>query len=310
MSLKPARTNLRPVHTCPASLLILVVLTLAATPAAADRWYEDYQRAVALVETGECSTEAIQLLGAASVARPEAGRKARTYALRNLDYLPYYQLARAFLACDHPALVSRFVESSRTQGAATAEELAAVEKQLRDLAANRSAASEAAAKLAALEQRRSELAREIAQLDKQRQQLSGELETARAEIAAEQSRTLSPILEDRPVIGFAAGATDIDGAGRIALARVAGMLAVTRLPVRVEGHTDSTGTDSANQTISEQRAQAVQAFLIEQGVAAENTEATGFGADRPLADNSTAEGRDLNRRVEVVVVMPGQGPDS
>lgn len=77
--------------------------------------------------------------------------------------------------------------------------------------------------------------------------------------------------------------------------------------LRVEGYTDSRGSPSTNQQLSLRRAEAVRDFLIAHGVAAEQIEADGYGADRPIADNSSAEGRANNRRVEIVVA-PASGP--
>lgn len=71
------------------------------------------------------------------------------------------------------------------------------------------------------------------------------------------------------------------------------------LKLRVEGHTDSQGVPSANQALSEKRAQAVMAWLTSHGVAAGRLAAKGFGQDKPLADNGTEAGRAKNRRVEL-----------
>lgn len=67
----------------------------------------------------------------------------------------------------------------------------------------------------------------------------------------------------------------------------------------VEGHTDSTGTDQYNQRLSEQRASNVADYLIDNGVRASAITVFGFGESRPKASNDTAEGRQLNRRVEI-----------
>ena len=72
--------------------------------------------------------------------------------------------------------------------------------------------------------------------------------------------------------------------------------------VQVEGHTDSTGAAAYNQTLSENRAGAVRSYLSRQGVDASRLAAVGYGATRPIADNSTAAGRAQNRRVEVLIV--------
>ena len=72
--------------------------------------------------------------------------------------------------------------------------------------------------------------------------------------------------------------------------------------VRVEGHTDDRGDDAKNLDLSQRRAQAVVAFLIEQGVAAERLEAQGFGETKPKEPNTTPASRAKNRRVEFHIV--------
>lgn len=70
------------------------------------------------------------------------------------------------------------------------------------------------------------------------------------------------------------------------------------LKAKIEGHTDSIGTDSYNQTLSLKRANAVRDALIEKGVEANRLEAVGYGESKPIANNATKDGRAENRRVE------------
>jgi outer membrane protein OmpA-like peptidoglycan-associated protein len=87
---------------------------------------------------------------------------------------------------------------------------------------------------------------------------------------------------------------------RTALARVASVLRkYDKTEITVAGHTDNVGSASYNRELSLRRADAVRLFLIEQGVAPSRLHAMGFGFDRPVASNATAEGRALNRRVEL-----------
>ena len=71
--------------------------------------------------------------------------------------------------------------------------------------------------------------------------------------------------------------------------------------MQVEGYTDSVGGDEYNQKLSENRANAVHDFLVQNGVPAANVTATGYGKNKPVADNGTAAGRAQNRRVNLVV---------
>jgi outer membrane protein OmpA-like peptidoglycan-associated protein len=89
---------------------------------------------------------------------------------------------------------------------------------------------------------------------------------------------------------------------REALARLSGIvLAHQGLKLEVEGHTDSTGSDALNQTLSEQRAGTVRAYLVQQGLSGDSITAQGLGKSAPVADNGTAAGRQKNRRVELIV---------
>jgi outer membrane protein OmpA-like peptidoglycan-associated protein len=72
--------------------------------------------------------------------------------------------------------------------------------------------------------------------------------------------------------------------------------------VRIEGHTDSIGTDAYNQKLSQRRANAVQAYLVNKGIDASRLESVGYGESRPIDDNKTAAGRANNRRTEFNVI--------
>jgi outer membrane protein OmpA-like peptidoglycan-associated protein len=72
--------------------------------------------------------------------------------------------------------------------------------------------------------------------------------------------------------------------------------------VEVAGHTDSTGSDAYNQSLSERRAGSVSSYLTSQGVAQQRVITVGMGESRPVADNTTDSGRQANRRVEITMV--------
>lgn len=75
--------------------------------------------------------------------------------------------------------------------------------------------------------------------------------------------------------------------------------------IEVTGHTDNTGSDAYNYTLSERRATTVAHYLQAQGVAAQRFSTRGIGEAQPIADNSTAEGRAQNRRVEIRLIPVG-----
>lgn len=75
-----------------------------------------------------------------------------------------------------------------------------------------------------------------------------------------------------------------------------------KVVIRIDGHTDSDGTETHNQTLSENRAKAVYNYIIEQGIPADRLSSKGFGETLPIADNDTEEGKKMNRRVEFMVI--------
>jgi outer membrane protein OmpA-like peptidoglycan-associated protein len=101
---------------------------------------------------------------------------------------------------------------------------------------------------------------------------------------------------------FDSGQFTLRPLAREKLAKISGIvLAYPSLMLAVEGNTDSVGTEEFNQTLSENRANSVRTYLTKQGVPESSTTATGFGKTRPVASNDTADGRQQNRRVELIV---------
>jgi len=77
--------------------------------------------------------------------------------------------------------------------------------------------------------------------------------------------------------------------------------------VEVAGHTDNTGSDSYNQSLSERRAGSVSTYLTSQGINSQRLITVGMGEQRPVADNNSAAGRQANRRVEITMVPLSAG---
>gem|GEM_PF-5742086 len=136
----------------------------------------------------------------------------------------------------------------------------------------------------------------------------------RAALQARLLASLSGILETRSeargmVVTLADVLFDTDKASltpdaRERLSKLAGILMAYPDPfqLEIEGHTDSTGSQDYNQQLSEERAQSVRDYLVQAGLAADKIVAVrGFGKTKPIASNDTPEGRQVNRRVEIVV---------
>lgn len=187
-------------------------------------------------------------------------------------------------------------ETERTRmEAMTAEELreeaARREQQAREEAAAARRLAEAQASEIQLARREAELATEAAQSMQRRLDYLELRETDRGVVV-----TLGDVL-------FASGETTLQPQARNQLDDVVKLVqGEPDKQIRIEGHTDSTGSSSANMRISRLRAEAVRDALIEQGISGDRIQAVGMGEDFPIASNETAEGRRKNRRVDVILL--------
>jgi len=187
-----------------------------------------------------------------------------------------------------------------------AEQAAAAARE-QQLAAQAAAEQAAKEKAAALEQQRAA----EAETEKARQ-AAAKAEAEKAELRAQLLSQLNSILQTRDSarglivnmsdVLFDTGSATLKPGAREKLAKISGiLLAHPGLTLQIEGHTDSVGTDEFNQQLSERRADSVRDFLAEQGVPGSAITARGFGKTQPVASNDTPEGRQRNRRVELVV---------
>ncbi len=149
-----------------------------------------------------------------------------------------------------------------------------------------------------------------AQAEQARLQAEQEKEQTRARLLQQLNQVLQTresargLIVDMPDVLFDTGKYTLKPGARERLAKVAGILmAYPDLHVQVEGHTDNVGGVDFNQQLSEKRAAAVRDFLVQQGVKSTDIESRGFGMDQPVATNATATGRQLNRRVDLVVSL-------
>ena len=196
-----------------------------------------------------------------------------------------------------------------------AEAMAAAEEAARQREAADAARAAALAQQQAL-QAEAEKARSAAQdahaarqeADRLRQQAEQEKAELRARLLQQLNRILETRDSARGLISnmsdvlFETGSFNLRPAARERLAKVSGiMLAYPELRMDVEGHTDSVGGDAYNQRLSEQRANSVREYFVQQGVPEANIGARGFGKSQPIADNTSPQGRQQNRRVELVL---------
>jgi outer membrane protein OmpA-like peptidoglycan-associated protein len=101
---------------------------------------------------------------------------------------------------------------------------------------------------------------------------------------------------------FATGKAELQPGAATTIQRLANFLEeYPEKTVLIEGFTDSTGSADFNQGLSERRALSVRQALVNAGLSPERISTAGFGMSRPVADNATAEGRQRNRRVEIVI---------
>lgn len=136
-------------------------------------------------------------------------------------------------------------------------------------------------------------------MDRQEAKLRAQLEGTGVSV----TRTGDTIILNMPGnITFATGSADLNPSFFGVLQSVALVLKeFDKTIIDVAGHTDSVGSEQSNQLLSERRANTVGQYLMSQGIMAERIAMVGYGESRPIASNDTAEGRALNRRVELTL---------
>jgi outer membrane protein OmpA-like peptidoglycan-associated protein len=143
-------------------------------------------------------------------------------------------------------------------------------------------------------------AEQKARLDAEKKAADAQADLARLAAVKEEARGLVITLSGSVL--FTSNKSELLPAAQDRLSQVADALMANKdRKLTVEGHTDSRGSSSYNQVLSQQRADAVRSYLISRGYPGALIEARGIGEDRPVADNASAEGRANNRRVEIIV---------
>jgi outer membrane protein OmpA-like peptidoglycan-associated protein len=209
-------------------------------------------------------------------------------------------------------------KADRARAEAEQAEILRVQETQRAAAANasRAAAEADAARIVAqakAESDRAENGKRTAEADAERaRQAAMQAEREKQELRQQLIAQFNAILQTRDSprglvvnmsdVVFDTGQYTLKPGAREKLAKISGIIqAHPGLKIEVEGHTDSTGTSEYNQKLSENRADAVRSFLVQAGIDSSLIVARGFGKDKPVASNDSAVGRQLNRRVEMVV---------
>jgi outer membrane protein OmpA-like peptidoglycan-associated protein len=284
----------------------VIMMARAAAQTAEDARLIALQRQVEQQTAAANDAAAQRELDMIAKARTESARAQRAEAAR--------------AAADEARVRAEDAADRLAQEKAAAEQASARSAQERAEADAMRAAAERAKSEA--EQATQALAQQKAEADAARQASEAEAARARSDAQqAEQDKTalrarlreqLNIILQTRESarglivnmsdVLFDSGKATLRPGAREKLAKVAGIvLAYPGLNLEVEGHTDAVGAADYNQDLSEHRAQAVRAFLMQQGISTASIVARGFGKEQPVATNGTAAGRQQNRRVELIV---------
>ena len=251
--------------------------------------YEANEKAASLARENAERENAAQARAFAEQSRQQAELESRQRALAEADRAAADRArAEAETAAQHAERerlaaerAKREADEARQAAIAQQQQLAVDADRSRQLAANADAARLKA------EQDQAELRR---QLLEQFNMVLQTTETARGLIV-----NMSDVL-------FDTGRYTLKPGAREKLAKVTGIiLGHPGLKIEVEGHTDSVGGEDYNMKLSENRANAVREYLVNEGIKYESVSSRGFGKTRPVADNGTAAGRQRNRRVELVV---------
>ncbi len=240
----------------------------------------------------------------------EAAEDARLITIRRME--------EERLANERAAAAQREAQAKAQASHAESEREAA--ERAKAEAERAKAEAQSAAQLAQREKSEAEAARAAAlaqqqaaqaEADKARQ-AADQAEKEKTELREKLLQQFNMILETRETarglivnmsdVLFDTGKYTLKPGAREKLAKIAGIvLAHSGLKLQVEGHTDSVGGEEYNQRLSEERANSVRNYLMSQGVPPDAITARGFGKTQPIASNDTAVGRQLNRRVEMVV---------
>jgi outer membrane protein OmpA-like peptidoglycan-associated protein len=265
-----------------------------------------YQRKQGVTPIGTAARGATQMAEDARVLTLRRIQEAKIEADRRA-----HEEAQAKAEADAAAAQQQAAQA-QAQASEDARRRAEAEQSEAD-ARRRQADAQAQQQLALAQQQQAEAATAAAQqaaslADQQRQEAIRQKEAMRARLLAQLNQVLQTrdtargLIVSMPDVLFDFNKYTLKPEARERLARISGIvLAYPDLKLEIDGYTDSIGSDEYNQTLSDKRAEAVRDYLTGSGVSGSNVAARGLGKSDPVADNSTAAGRQLNRRVEMIV---------
>jgi outer membrane protein OmpA-like peptidoglycan-associated protein len=232
-------------------------------------------------------------------AEEQARLKAQEQQRRQLADEQRMAAEKAQMQAEAAAQQANQQKAAADQARAQAEAATAQAEQARQAALQAQAQLQQQTQVA--EQRAQEADRMRLKAEEDQQQLRQQLLT-QLNMILETRDTARGLIVNMSDVLFDTGRYTLRAGAREKLAKISGIvLSHPGLKLEVEGHTDSVGGDDYNMKLSEQRADAVRDYLVQQGLNEGIVTAKGFGKTMPVADNSTAAGRQQNRRVELVV---------
>ena len=256
-------------------------------------------------------------------AQAQADEDARRRAEAEQAQAQAEQQRAALLAQQEQAQAQ--AEAAREAAEDAQRKMQEAQNQLADAERQR---EEAQAQSQQAQQQAAQAQQQVQQAQQQAQEATQEKEQMRARLLAQLNQVLQTrdtargLIVSMPDVLFDFNKYTLKPGARERLAKISGIiLAYPDLKLEIEGHTDAIGSDEYNQQLSEKRADTVRGYLVSSGVTPDHVSAVGLGKANPVADNSTAAGRKLNRRVEMVVsgdvigsqlptpsIVPEEGP--
>ena len=284
----------------PLSIIAIAVLAACASaptqPSLLEQARGSYVSAQTNVQVVQLAPDELNQAGKALATADNAAKQGESQA--RVDQLAYVASQRVAIAQE-----TARQKSSDKAAASAATEREKIRLDARTAEADAAQRAAAASKLdAEASQRQSESSQRQAQdADARSRQLEGQLKELDAK---KTERGLVITLGD---VLFDTNKSDLKSGGMRNVQKLAGVLKeYPQRNVLVEGFTDSIGSSEYNQDLSDRRARAVRTALQETGVASDRISNRGYGKTFPVANNATAEGRQLNRRVEIIVSDDGK----